>query len=513
MKILIPSCNNYKYLIKFNKYFLDIFWSDHPEIISFGFDGDGFLNKEDNWILALKNALEKVNDDLIFLVLDDHIVFSEVNSKYIEEYIPSMMHKYGINMVWFYGWDENYEKSGAMLTKEFEHDNDFKIILPESAYVIGFQPSIYNRLFLLECLNKAIENNIHNNNMWEIESNLSKFISKKDDCSCIIIKEGRQCVSKTWTNEKIKENGLLVGPFVSVPGGIVASNCSIPFVYPHVVKMLLCFFDCAEEHRNIIYELLQSLFDNKMLNDFGKDPPSVIPDNLLLEYTLDGQVPVEISYCNGRLKPPYITKYKKEEIDNFIIDAQKRKVKYYGDTDIYIYEAMDKFIKNVENKNVLVCGSSIPWYESICISYGFNECFVVDQNIILSNDKRIRALLPNMVNLLGFKFDYIISISSFEHYGLGRYGDNLEPNGDIFAMNQVSRLIKDDGFLFLSVPIGEDKLVWNAHRIYGEKRFGKLIDGWDIVDVFGGFSENKFHTDNSYTYQPVFILKKSNNIL
>jgi len=84
-----------------------------------------------------------------------------------------------------------------------------------------------------------------------------------------------------------------------------------------------------------------------------------------------------------------------------------------------------------------------------------------------------------------------------------------EPNGDILAMNQVSRLIKDDGFLFLSVPIGEDKLVWNAHRIYGEKRFGKLIDGWDIMAVFGGFSEDKFHTDNSYTYQPVFVLKKN----
>jgi hypothetical protein len=39
-------------------------------------------------------------------------------------------------------------------------------------------------------------------------------------------------------------------------------------------------------------------------------------------------------------------------------------------------------------------------------------------------------------------FDLVLSMSSFEHDGLGRYGDPLNPNGDIMAMRSTRRLLK-----------------------------------------------------------------------
>jgi hypothetical protein len=39
-------------------------------------------------------------------------------------------------------------------------------------------------------------------------------------------------------------------------------------------------------------------------------------------------------------------------------------------------------------------------------------------------------------------FDVVLSISSFEHDGLGRYGDPLNPNGDMIAMRSTRRLLK-----------------------------------------------------------------------
>ncbi len=39
-------------------------------------------------------------------------------------------------------------------------------------------------------------------------------------------------------------------------------------------------------------------------------------------------------------------------------------------------------------------------------------------------------------------FDVALSISSFEHDGLGRYGDPLNPNGDMIAMRSTRRLLK-----------------------------------------------------------------------
>jgi hypothetical protein len=43
---------------------------------------------------------------------------------------------------------------------------------------------------------------------------------------------------------------------------------------------------------------------------------------------------------------------------------------------------------------------------------------------------------------LSAAFDVVLSISSFEHDGLGRYGDPLNPDGDMAAMRSTRRLLK-----------------------------------------------------------------------
>lgn len=40
--------------------------------------------------------------------------------------------------------------------------------------------------------------------------------------------------------------------------------------------------------------------------------------------------------------------------------------------------------------------------------------------------------------------------------GLGRYGDPIDPNGDLLALQQIQCLLKPEGFLFLGIPIGQD---------------------------------------------------------
>jgi hypothetical protein len=45
-------------------------------------------------------------------------------------------------------------------------------------------------------------------------------------------------------------------------------------------------------------------------------------------------------------------------------------------------------------------------------------------------------------SLLSAAFDVVLSISSFEHDGLGRYGDPLNPDGDLAAMRSTRRLLK-----------------------------------------------------------------------
>ena len=104
------------------------------------------------------------------------------------------------------------------------------------------------------------------------------------------------------------------------------------------------------------------------------------------------------------------------------------------------------------------------------------------------------------------KFDVVVSISSIEHDGLGRYGDPINPRGDLRAMSEFKELLRPGGLLLLAVPIGSDALVWNAHRIYGRIRWPLLTAGWETVASFG-FDAEQFDAPLGKYVQPVFALR------
>lgn len=82
------------------------------------------------------------------------------------------------------------------------------------------------------------------------------------------------------------------------------------------------------------------------------------------------------------------------------------------------------------------------------------------------------------VTCLPFANGSIKSLSclhTLEHIGLGRYGDETNPSGDIKAARELQRVLADDGNLLIAVPVGASQLVFNGHRIYSYEQ---------VVDMF-----------------------------
>eukprot|EP00299_Pterocystis_sp_00344_P004216 c15092_g1_i1.p1 GENE.c15092_g1_i1~~c15092_g1_i1.p1 ORF type:complete len:177 (-),score=42.95 c15092_g1_i1:39-569(-) len=107
------------------------------------------------------------------------------------------------------------------------------------------------------------------------------------------------------------------------------------------------------------------------------------------------------------------------------------------------------------------------------------------------------------------KFDVVVSMSSFDHDGLGRYNDPIDPNGDLRAMNEVKQLLTPNGILVLSLPVATDILVWNMMRIYGKVRLPMILEGWTVVDRFG-WDENRYGVPPEHvrvTYEPCWVLR------
>jgi hypothetical protein len=80
------------------------------------------------------------------------------------------------------------------------------------------------------------------------------------------------------------------------------------------------------------------------------------------------------------------------------------------------------------------------------------------------------------------EFDMIRSFSSLEHPGLGRYGDSLNPWGDILAVARAWCVTKPGGHLYLGVPTGPDGVQFNMHRIYGKVRWPLITTNWIQID-------------------------------
>jgi len=53
-----------------------------------------------------------------------------------------------------------------------------------------------------------------------------------------------------------------------------------------------------------------------------------------------------------------------------------------------------------------------------------------------------------------------------EHVGLGRYGDPIDPDGWSAALAELSRIVEPGGRLYLGVPVGRERLEFNAHRVF-----------------------------------------------
>lgn len=77
---------------------------------------------------------------------------------------------------------------------------------------------------------------------------------------------------------------------------------------------------------------------------------------------------------------------------------------------------------------------------------------------------------------LPFDSDSVESLScmhTIEHIGLGRYGDPIDPDGDIKAMKELIRVLAPKGNFLFVVPIGKPMVQFNAHRIYS---YNQIMD-------------------------------------
>jgi len=136
--------------------------------------------------------------------------------------------------------------------------------------------------------------------------------------------------------------------------------------------------------------------------------------------------------------------------------------------------------------------------EACVLQDGAWKIVTLEYQEINSEDPRIETIKPTDFrervrdNTLGL-FDVVVSYSYVEHSGLGRYGDVLNPWGDIIAVAKAWCVTQINGSLTLAVMFNENKdyIRFNADRFYGKIRIPYLTSNWR--QFYRGGGSQKVH--------------------
>ena len=84
-------------------------------------------------------------------------------------------------------------------------------------------------------------------------------------------------------------------------------------------------------------------------------------------------------------------------------------------------------------------------------------------------------LMTDLTPAMRGSCDSLSCLHALEHFGLGRYGDPIQPHGHEVALRNLAGLLRPGGWFYLSVPIGPQRIEFNAHRVFGLRHLLDLV--------------------------------------
>jgi hypothetical protein len=77
------------------------------------------------------------------------------------------------------------------------------------------------------------------------------------------------------------------------------------------------------------------------------------------------------------------------------------------------------------------------------------------------------------------------SLHAIEHFGLGRYGDAIDPDACFRAMHSLQRVLAREGMLYFSVPVGRERVEFNSQRIFSPHTVIEAFRDLELTSLAG----------------------------
>lgn len=154
---------------------------------------------------------------------------------------------------------------------------------------------------------------------------------------------------------------------------------------------------------------------------------------------------------------------------------------HYFHQDLFVAR---KIFQNNPTKHVDI-GSRTDGFVAHVAVFREIEVFDIREQIskvrnIIFKQADLMKLPDNMVNYC----DSISALHSIEHFGLGRYNDPIDYFGHLKALSNINKILMPGGKFYFSVPIGNQRIEFNAHRVFSIKYLMDLLEPEYIISSF-----------------------------
>jgi len=130
-------------------------------------------------------------------------------------------------------------------------------------------------------------------------------------------------------------------------------------------------------------------------------------------------------------------------------------------------------------------GSRIDGFIAHLLSFRSNIVLIDIRPMDYFIDRDLKFIQADATNLEGIadcSIDSISALCSIEHFGMGRYGDPIDPFAHNKVILAIQRVLKPGGRAFISVPIGKEQVVFNAHRIFNPRTIINEFNQMDLME-------------------------------
>lgn len=268
------------------------------------------------------------------------------------------------------------------------------------------------------------------------------------------------------------ETNKLVDFFMNKP----VYNCDkFPREYDYIIVANSHTADIYQMCLKLNIDLKRVIFLYGIKNRIGCTDSSILKE-ILLEKNY-------ISYCTefGLVEGTFIENDKKiyqtmntrknfDIHDKYIWPIITDKYSYAGTIGNYFLQDLwaARLVLESGIKQHFDIGSRIDGFIAHLLSANINVT-MIDVREFPEKIENLSTIVDDATMLHQIEDESIQSMSalcSLEHFGLGRYGDPIDPEACFKCFENIQKKLKIGGRLYLSVPVGKERVEFNAHRIF-----------------------------------------------